>query len=179
MAMKDPHECIVQAWRVAFWKPGEFSIARFALIEPDAGTKIVFDHVGSPMAMRSTSSKNGTATIGGRSRNFLRNTLVGRDRGSWEGSRHLHRCSKGFLLRGQSWRSHPENHEFTRHSGKEGYRSRSGITQGEDSRRSGTGFHVSRAAHIENYFRFTCFVCSSLLQGITPHYFSPDTSGAD
>ena len=43
-----PNERIVQAWRVAYWKPGEFSIARFALVEQGAGTKIVFNHMGFP-----------------------------------------------------------------------------------------------------------------------------------
>jgi activator of HSP90 ATPase len=43
-----PDERIVQAWRVSYWKPGEFSIARFVLVEEGAGTKIVFDHGGFP-----------------------------------------------------------------------------------------------------------------------------------
>ena len=43
-----PDERIVQAWRVAYWKPGEFSIARFALVEQGSSTKIVFDHAGFP-----------------------------------------------------------------------------------------------------------------------------------
>jgi activator of HSP90 ATPase len=43
-----PGERIVQAWRVAYWKPGEFSIARFALVEQDGSTKIIFDHAGFP-----------------------------------------------------------------------------------------------------------------------------------
>jgi activator of HSP90 ATPase len=39
---------IVQAWRVASWDPGIFSIARFQLNPQDAGTKLVFDHTGFP-----------------------------------------------------------------------------------------------------------------------------------
>ncbi len=40
---------IVQAWRVANWNPGIFSIARFELTPQDAGTKIIFDHTGFPV----------------------------------------------------------------------------------------------------------------------------------
>ena len=40
---------IVQAWRVARWDPGIFSIARFELTPVDAGTKLVFDHTGFPV----------------------------------------------------------------------------------------------------------------------------------
>ena len=43
-----PGERIVQAWRVAYWKPGEFSIARFQLVARGADTQIVFDHGGFP-----------------------------------------------------------------------------------------------------------------------------------
>jgi uncharacterized protein YndB with AHSA1/START domain len=43
-----PPELIVQAWRVGNWERGRYSIARFELVEQDAGTKIVFDHVGFP-----------------------------------------------------------------------------------------------------------------------------------
>jgi activator of HSP90 ATPase len=39
---------IVQAWRVAYWTPGIYSIARFALVEHGTGTRIVFDHTGFP-----------------------------------------------------------------------------------------------------------------------------------
>jgi len=42
------NERIVQAWRSQGWKPSEFSIVRFNLIEQDSGTKIVFDHRGFP-----------------------------------------------------------------------------------------------------------------------------------
>jgi activator of HSP90 ATPase len=43
-----PNERIVQAWRAGGWDPGIYSIARFALVEAGAGTKIVFDHTGFP-----------------------------------------------------------------------------------------------------------------------------------
>jgi activator of HSP90 ATPase len=43
-----PNERIVQAWHAGSWKPGEYSIARFELIEQGATTKIVFDHRGFP-----------------------------------------------------------------------------------------------------------------------------------
>src|SRR5215469_5870008 len=43
-----PAELIVQAWRTQTWKPGEYSIARFELVEQGAGTKIIFDHQGFP-----------------------------------------------------------------------------------------------------------------------------------
>jgi activator of HSP90 ATPase len=43
-----PDTRIVQAWRVAYWAPGIYSIARFELVEQGAGTKIVFDHTGFP-----------------------------------------------------------------------------------------------------------------------------------
>jgi activator of HSP90 ATPase len=42
------NERIVQAWRVASWGPGIYSIARFELVEQGSGTKIVFDHTGFP-----------------------------------------------------------------------------------------------------------------------------------
>jgi activator of HSP90 ATPase len=43
-----PDTRIVQAWRVAYWAPGIYSIARFVLVEQGTGTKIVFDHTGFP-----------------------------------------------------------------------------------------------------------------------------------
>jgi activator of HSP90 ATPase len=43
-----PNERIVQAWRVAYWDAGAYSIAKFALSEEGAGTKIIFDHAGFP-----------------------------------------------------------------------------------------------------------------------------------
>jgi uncharacterized protein YndB with AHSA1/START domain len=43
-----PNERIVQAWRTGGWPPGVYSIAKFELVEQDAGSKIVFDHTGFP-----------------------------------------------------------------------------------------------------------------------------------
>ena len=43
-----PGERIVQAWRAAGWGPGQYSIARFELVEQGSGTKVVFDHTGFP-----------------------------------------------------------------------------------------------------------------------------------
>jgi activator of HSP90 ATPase len=43
-----PNQRIVQAWRVVDWKPGDYSIAKFDLIEQGVQTKIVFDHKGFP-----------------------------------------------------------------------------------------------------------------------------------
>jgi len=43
-----PNERIVQAWRVATWNPGVYSIAKFELTEKGSSTKLVFDHVGFP-----------------------------------------------------------------------------------------------------------------------------------
>lgn len=46
-----PSVRIVQAWRVADWAPGIYSIARFELMEQGAGTRIVFDHTGFPRGL--------------------------------------------------------------------------------------------------------------------------------
>ena len=43
-----PSERIVQAWRAASWGPGQYSIARFELVDQGSGTKLVFDHAGFP-----------------------------------------------------------------------------------------------------------------------------------
>jgi len=43
-----PNERIVQAWRVATWDAGVYSIAKFELVEQGSGTKLVFDHTGFP-----------------------------------------------------------------------------------------------------------------------------------
>jgi activator of HSP90 ATPase len=43
-----PNARIVQAWRVATWSAGVYSIARFELAEQGPGTKLVFEHVGFP-----------------------------------------------------------------------------------------------------------------------------------
>jgi len=43
-----PNERIVQAWRVADWDPGIYSIVKFELTKQGSDTKIVFDHTGFP-----------------------------------------------------------------------------------------------------------------------------------
>jgi activator of HSP90 ATPase len=43
-----PNQRIVQAWRVVDWKPGDYSIVRFELVEQGKQTKVVFDHRGFP-----------------------------------------------------------------------------------------------------------------------------------
>jgi activator of HSP90 ATPase len=46
-----PNERLVQAWRVADWAPGAFSVARFVLKEDGAGTQIIFDHMAFPKGL--------------------------------------------------------------------------------------------------------------------------------
>jgi len=43
-----PGERIVQAWRAQSWKPGDYSIVKFVLLEEGPRTRIVFDHKGFP-----------------------------------------------------------------------------------------------------------------------------------
>ncbi len=43
-----PSERIVQAWRVADWNPGVFSIVKLELTAQGSGTKLVLDHTGFP-----------------------------------------------------------------------------------------------------------------------------------
>jgi activator of HSP90 ATPase len=43
-----PNERIVQAWRVAYWLAGAWSLAKFVLVEQGSDTKLVFDHTGFP-----------------------------------------------------------------------------------------------------------------------------------
>jgi uncharacterized protein YndB with AHSA1/START domain len=49
-----PNERIVQAWRVSYWNPGFYSIAKFELKEEGDGTRIVFDHTGFPKGAAET-----------------------------------------------------------------------------------------------------------------------------
>ena len=42
------NERIVQAWRVAYWPQGAWSLARFVLVEQGSDTKVIFDHTGFP-----------------------------------------------------------------------------------------------------------------------------------
>jgi activator of HSP90 ATPase len=43
-----PNERLVQAWRAASWKPGDFSIAAFYLTAEGGKTKLNFEHRGFP-----------------------------------------------------------------------------------------------------------------------------------
>jgi activator of HSP90 ATPase len=43
-----PNERLVQAWRAASWKPGEFSIAAFYLTAEGGKTRLNFEHRGFP-----------------------------------------------------------------------------------------------------------------------------------
>jgi activator of HSP90 ATPase len=43
-----PNRRIVQAWRVANWPEGVYSIVRFELSADGAATRLVLDHVGVP-----------------------------------------------------------------------------------------------------------------------------------
>jgi activator of HSP90 ATPase len=42
------NERIVQAWRVAYWPAGSWSLVKFVLVEQGSDTKIIFDHTGFP-----------------------------------------------------------------------------------------------------------------------------------
>ena len=46
-----PYERIVQAWRVVDWNAGEYSIAKFELVEQGAQTKLVLEHKGFPKGL--------------------------------------------------------------------------------------------------------------------------------
>jgi uncharacterized protein YndB with AHSA1/START domain len=43
-----PGERLVQAWRAASWKPGEYSVVTFVLLDDGPKTRLVFDHRGFP-----------------------------------------------------------------------------------------------------------------------------------
>jgi activator of HSP90 ATPase len=43
-------ERVVQAWRVAGWEPGVYSVIRLELHASGGGTELVFDHTGFPAA---------------------------------------------------------------------------------------------------------------------------------
>lgn len=45
-----PDTRIVQAWRDADWKPGVFSLVKFALAAEGGGTTLTFEHTGFPDA---------------------------------------------------------------------------------------------------------------------------------
>jgi uncharacterized protein YndB with AHSA1/START domain len=43
-----PDERLVQVWRAASWKPGDFSLVKFVLADEGSDTRLVFDHTGFP-----------------------------------------------------------------------------------------------------------------------------------
>jgi len=47
-----PDQRIVEAWRVADWPPGVYSIARFELKATASGTQVTFDHIGFPAGLK-------------------------------------------------------------------------------------------------------------------------------
>src|SRR5690348_16811975 len=64
-----PNERIVQAWRVANWPEGVYSLVRIDL-EPDAkGTKLTLHHRAIPAGERDHLDRAGTRATGGRSAN--------------------------------------------------------------------------------------------------------------
>jgi activator of HSP90 ATPase len=59
---------IVQAWRVAIWPEGHYSIVKFELQPHGSGTRLVMDHVGFPEGMRE--HLNGEEAEGGWHRRY-------------------------------------------------------------------------------------------------------------
>ena len=47
-----PNQRIVEAWRVADWPAGAYSIARFELKPEGSGTLVIFDHIGFPEGLK-------------------------------------------------------------------------------------------------------------------------------
>jgi len=47
-----PNQRIVEAWRVADWPTGVYSIARFELKPQGSGTQVIFDHIGFPEGLK-------------------------------------------------------------------------------------------------------------------------------
>ena len=43
-----PNKRIVQAWRVADWPEGVYSVVRFELKAQERGTRLIFEHIGFP-----------------------------------------------------------------------------------------------------------------------------------
>jgi activator of HSP90 ATPase len=63
-----PNQRIVQAWRVAMWPEGLYSIAKFELQPQGSETRLVMDHVGFPEEMRA--HLNGEEADGGWHRRY-------------------------------------------------------------------------------------------------------------
>jgi activator of HSP90 ATPase len=63
-----PDQRIVQAWRVAVWPDGLYSIVKFELQPQGSETRLVLDHVGFPEEMRA--HLNGEEADGGWHRRY-------------------------------------------------------------------------------------------------------------
>ena len=63
-----PHHRIVQAWRVAMWPEGLYSIVKFELRQQGSETRLIMDHVGFPEEMRA--HLNGEEADGGWRRQY-------------------------------------------------------------------------------------------------------------
>jgi activator of HSP90 ATPase len=63
-----PDRRIVQAWRVANWPPGTYSIVRLELLAQGSDTRLVMDHAGFPEELRS--HLNGEQPEGGWHRQY-------------------------------------------------------------------------------------------------------------
>ena len=63
-----PDQRIVQAWRVAMWPEGLYSIVKFELQPQGSETRLVIDHVGFPQQMRA--HLNGEEADGGWHRQY-------------------------------------------------------------------------------------------------------------
>jgi activator of HSP90 ATPase len=63
-----PNQRIVQAWRVAVWPEGFYSIVKFELQPQGLQTRLVLDHVGFPEEMRA--HLNGEDAEGGWHRRY-------------------------------------------------------------------------------------------------------------
>ena len=63
-----PDQRIVQAWRVAMWPEGLYSIVKFELQPQGSETRLVMDHVGFPQQMRA--HLNGEEADGGWHRQY-------------------------------------------------------------------------------------------------------------
>jgi len=63
-----PNRRIVQAWRVAMWPDGLYSIVRFELQPDGSQTRLTMDHVGFPEEMRP--HLNGEMADGGWQRQY-------------------------------------------------------------------------------------------------------------
>jgi activator of HSP90 ATPase len=63
-----PDQRIVQAWRVAMWPDGLYSIVKFELRPQGSGTRLIMDHVGFPPEMRA--HLNGEEASGGWRRQY-------------------------------------------------------------------------------------------------------------